>query len=765
MNSLRRMMALSAMCLAVISCTTTGGGTSITIDEKLASKAAVNWMELQYPGRSDFHVRNVAIVTIGERVKSYNIEFEEGGFAILSADYDNKPILAYSESGHLTTDSTLIDGLVSQLSRNIVSGEETTENVEKNHRAWDRLLKVPVDGQLSLRNSTNVSPLIETKWGQSGGYAPNFTYNKATPMVQNNKPPYETTRAPVGCAAVAFSQVLNFYNYPKSGQLTNRYCKDGSNSYLCETIEVDYNTRYNWKEMPEKLTYKSSEESIDAVSKLLYHVGTSVNVVYGYHGSSAKIGNESVFKGFKKHFRMGEVQIVKRDDYDEDTWYDLISEEIKAGRPVILSGSQVEVGGHAYILDGLKPGFVHVNWGWNGAANGWFDLNSLTIDGTYRFTDDLIAFVNMTPNIVEEGNACNGNGGLRCQEGLVCALNGDIDQPVDENTSDETGTCLNPNPVVEEPDPADPDAGVDDEEPDSGADAGDSIEDSEEEEIEDLPLERFQTQGVVERGSWVHFGPYFSPGGVKVKLSGTGADDTGDADLYVKRDRRPTSLSFHCRPAQWGTDESCVLEGSANFFVSVYGYNEISKFQLVVRDIADNDRSIPETKPCTDDPQFVDAQGYMCLDWTGYDCDQAAESWDYTPDQENEIKANCSKTCGLCSDEEPCDDDPAFTDVQGYLCSDWVDYDCDEAEEKWGYTADQASEIKERCQKACGLCPAACLDDPDFQDARHFSCIDWQDSDCDRAVEDFNYTEQQEVELKERCQKSCGLCSDAANAQ
>ena len=50
----------------------------------------------------------------------------------------------------------------------------------------------------------------------------------------------------------------------------------------------------------------------------------------------------------------------------------------------------------------------------------------------------------------------------------------------------------------------------------------------------------------------------------------------------------------------------------------------------------------PPPAPCADDPNFVDAQGFRCVGWTGYTC---VVSFGYTQAQIDEIRYNCPKTC------------------------------------------------------------------------------------------------------------------------
>jgi len=51
---------------------------------------------------------------------------------------------------------------------------------------------------------------------------------------------------------------------------------------------------------------------------------------------------------------------------------------------------------------------------------------------------------------------------------------------------------------------------------------------------------------------------------------------------------------------------------------------------------------------CTDVSGFVDAQGYRCSAWVGYNCRRAVEDYNYTQAQENAILANCRASCGEC---------------------------------------------------------------------------------------------------------------------
>ncbi len=49
-----------------------------------------------------------------------------------------------------------------------------------------------------------------------------------------------------------------------------------------------------------------------------------------------------------------------------------------------------------------------------------------------------------------------------------------------------------------------------------------------------------------------------------------------------------------------------------------------------------------------DTERYLDAQGYTCADWRGYDCTQAAALYGYTAAEEMSILGNCGSSCKIC---------------------------------------------------------------------------------------------------------------------
>jgi hypothetical protein len=166
---------------------------------------------------------------------------------------------------------------------------------------------------------------------------------------------------------------------------------------------------------------------------------------------------------------------------------------------------------------------------------------------------------------------------------------------------------------------------------------------------------------------------------------------------------------------------------------------------------------------CVDNASFVDAQGYKCSGWVGYDCTRASEDYGYTAAQEASILANCKKTCNQCSITDQCPNDPNKTQPGQCGCG-TPDTDSDN---------DGTANCKDSCpsdpkktapgQCGCGVaegtCSGTCTDNASFVDAQGYKCSGWVGYDCTRASEDYGYTAAQEAAILANCKKTCNQCS------
>jgi hypothetical protein len=101
------------------------------------------------------------------------------------------------------------------------------------------------------------------------------------------------------------------------------------------------------------------------------------------------------------------INVLPKDFMTEDGLLQAIATDLQAGRPVYFSGVTVAKEGHAFVCDGMKSdGYLHINWGWNGMANGYFAISALApeVQGTggsasnLAFTESVGVYTNIKPN-------------------------------------------------------------------------------------------------------------------------------------------------------------------------------------------------------------------------------------------------------------------------------------------------------------------------------------------------------------------------------
>ncbi|MDO4823588.1 MAG: C10 family peptidase [Bacteroidales bacterium] len=190
-----------------------------------------------------------------------------------------------------------------------------------------------------------------------------------------------------GCVATAMAQIMYYNKWPLRGKGQHSY------KWKTETLSVDFSQSvYDYSKM--KLTYDSyTEEQADAVARLMYDCGVSVDMQYGSNGSGAY--SEDVPKALKTYFDYDvSVKYYDRMDYKnkDDEWDGMIRAELDAHRPVYYSGTDPKEGGHAFVCDGYKDnGFFHFNFGWSGSGNGYFISKVLaTSVGNFAANQDIV---------------------------------------------------------------------------------------------------------------------------------------------------------------------------------------------------------------------------------------------------------------------------------------------------------------------------------------------------------------------------------------
>ena len=312
------------------------------------------------------------------------------GFVLVSAEDDARAVLGYSDEG--TFDAN---------------------NIPENMQFWlqmyaDELAKakgerLEVKGKVNRRevkgerqeaegeSYPTITPILgETIWGQGK------PFNNKCPQINGE-------RTVTGCVATAMSQIMYAHKYPTKGT--------DSHSYTTETkgltVSANFgNTTYDWANMIPNYSGSYTTTQANAVATLMFHAGVAADMDYTVDGSGAV--SSIALAAMTKYFGYNKsINILPKDFMKEESLLQAITTDLQAGRPVYISGATVNREGHAFVCDGMKSdGYLHINWGWNGMANGYFAISALApeVQGTggsasnLAFTEGVYIYSNIKPS-------------------------------------------------------------------------------------------------------------------------------------------------------------------------------------------------------------------------------------------------------------------------------------------------------------------------------------------------------------------------------
>lgn len=230
----------------------------------------------------------------------------------------------------------------------------------------------------------DIPAFITTKWSQEKPF-----YNLC--------PQSGLKRCVTGCVATAMAQIMNYYEYPAQGKGDATYYvkkKSGTTDTKTATISGVY----DWDNMADNYSVSYTTAQATAVATLMRDCGYSVGMTYAADGSGAV--DIYVPGAFATNFEYDSLTInyLQHDYCDEEVWYNTIYNELSEKRPIIFAGVSSDGGGHEFVLDGMNTdGLVHINWGWAGDYDGFFDLDVMEASRDYIQDQSMVYGFNPEP--------------------------------------------------------------------------------------------------------------------------------------------------------------------------------------------------------------------------------------------------------------------------------------------------------------------------------------------------------------------------------
>ena len=299
-----------------------------------------------------------------ETATSYYV-FDNGsdkGFTIVSGDDELPEIVGYSAHGN-SEHLMKTEGCAAFLKayQKFVAAFTQGDAKARKILAEQRALKA--DGRYQ---QPKIDPLLgDIAWNQE------TPYNKMCPEYKGSK------LSATGCVATAMAQVMMYYKYPKE-------LKADIPAYTTATNKLKVNAisegeKYDWANMlPTYTEGEYNTTQADAVAKLMFHCGAAVQMDYGdSSGALLRPEDMSTYFGYDADL----LQKVYRSVYTLAEWKKILDRELEAKRPILYGGVASNEDGHLFVCDGSDgEGLYHINWGWSGDSDGYFDITLLDPD-------------------------------------------------------------------------------------------------------------------------------------------------------------------------------------------------------------------------------------------------------------------------------------------------------------------------------------------------------------------------------------------------
>lgn len=410
-----------------------GSVEAASVSQSQAAAAARQWAQsgtvLGTRFGSTVDLAGIRTFSVSADAVFHAVPFKEGGLVFVSASTDAEPIVAFTSSRNvdLSEKSPLyrllcLDARFRARQAAVraarTSGTATASGTASEagvRRKWDSLMisATPVgksadpiqEGRAGkLISDMRVEPLLMTRWSQT-------THNDM-PEALGGLPCYNyytTNGYPCGCTATATAQIMRYFNYPEkfAGDQTEFPCGvDGRQATLSVLTDGESGELlpYDWDKMalrPSEEDPAPDEDSRAAIGHLTHDVAVALESSFaegetgvsqdGIRGLAKKLidcfgyRNACLFNDAKSQFSNNNL-------HRPEVLNKVVYANLDAAKPVLFgifgyakdsSGKLTsQEGGHAVVadgygftqVDGANTPYVHINLGWSGTDDAWYNI-------------------------------------------------------------------------------------------------------------------------------------------------------------------------------------------------------------------------------------------------------------------------------------------------------------------------------------------------------------------------------------------------------
>jgi len=315
------------------------------VDFNAALRIARTYVNISKKAAKNLKTRAAATIT---QQPYYVFNDDTGkGFVVVAGDDKMGEVLAYSHEAFID-----MANLNPEARYLFDSYRQVYEELGKNKGLTTR-------AKTATKATDDVQPLLKSKWGQD------YPYSKQTQYV-------------TGCVATAVAQVMYYHKWPAQGKGQESYKVTFDNTVRSADFTKSH---YDWDNMlPDYNRRNVTTKQEDAVALLMNDVGIATNMQYTDRASGTQ--SYMAVRALRNYFDY-DAALVTRFDEGEDNFIEIVKNELRNGFPLYISGDPSSGGGHAWVCDGFdEEDKFHMNFGWNGQANGYYSLATLDVKST-----------------------------------------------------------------------------------------------------------------------------------------------------------------------------------------------------------------------------------------------------------------------------------------------------------------------------------------------------------------------------------------------
>lgn len=336
------------------------------ISAERAYDLAVSKLSQLYP---DHYLGDSETLYQNNAAMAYVYHLLPSGYLVISAREELPPLLAYSGTSGFHGDNgaeLLSEMVLSDLANRLADPRECA----RNQQAWQNEAKQTRFQQWPPAGYSTTEGWLKTNWTQ------NAPYNWMVPL-----DPLSQTRSVAGCPAVAMGMIVNFHqalNGTRFSEADDYHHNYGGRNYWIDNdyATLDFPSFHELNGYLDELNnrYKYQMDISDSLkAALVFACGTACTQVYASNGSGT-FGVNQAFAAYQR-FNFPTADLLT--DADPDL-YSRMEANVKNALPVHLAVvTPAWDMGHNVVVDGYNTdNYYHLNFGWGGTYNGWYQLPS-----------------------------------------------------------------------------------------------------------------------------------------------------------------------------------------------------------------------------------------------------------------------------------------------------------------------------------------------------------------------------------------------------